>query len=79
MTINVYGNVTLERVKKEIENMLPEEQLNLIDILIHKLISQRVVRKKTTVNIADFYGLCRGMWNNEDAQEYVNKLREERI
>ncbi len=30
MTINVHRGVALERVKKEIENLLPEEQLNLI-------------------------------------------------
>ncbi len=78
MTINVHGGVVLERVKKEIEYLLPEEQLNLIDILIHKLMAHRYIKRKTA-DITDFYGLGRGIWNNEDAQEYVNKLREERI
>jgi len=49
MVVNVNRDVTLERVRKEVENP------------------------------CDFYGIGAGLWNGEDAREYVNKLREERM
>jgi hypothetical protein len=78
MVINVHKDVTLERIRKEVENLMPDEQLKLVDILIHKLMKQEIVREKT-VNLGDFYGLGKGLWKGDDAQDYVNKLRDERI
>jgi len=78
MVINVHKNVALERIRKEVENLMPDEQLKLVDILIHNLMKQEIVREKT-VNLSAFYGLGKGLWKGEDAQEYVNKLRDERI
>ena len=53
MVINVHKDVTLERIRKEVENLMPDEQLKLVDILIHKLMKQEIVREKT-VNLGDF-------------------------
>ena len=78
VVVNVHKDVTLERIRKEVENLMPDEQLKLVDILVHKLMKQEIVKRKR-VNLGDFYGLGKGLWKGEDAQEYVNKLRDERI
>ncbi len=70
--------VTLEKIEKEIENLTPQEQLKLVEKLAHQLRKTGLAMKKE-LSWNKLYGLGKGLWKGEDAQEYVNRLREDRI
>lgn len=68
----------LEYITKQAETLTPGEYLELIERLAHQL------RKKNLSMTPEFdwqglYGLGKGLWADEDAQEYVNRLREDRL
>jgi hypothetical protein len=69
--------VTLEKIEKEIERLTPQEKLKLLERLAHQLRKTGIVKKELDWN--KLYGLGKGLWKGEDAQEYINRLREERI
>ncbi len=68
---------TFEIIEREIEKLKPQEQLKLVRRLTHRLRKTRVSVKKE-LDWKEFYGLGKGSWKKEDAQKYVNRLREER-
>ncbi|HHT9144064.1 MAG: hypothetical protein Q7J76_05670 [Candidatus Brocadiaceae bacterium] len=68
---------TFEIIEREIEKLKPQEQLKLVRRLTHRLRKTRVSVKKE-LDWKEFYGLGKGLWKKEDAQKYVNRLREER-
>ena len=69
--------ITLEKIEKEIELLTPEEKLILTKKLACSLLlSDRPLRKE--LNWKKLYGLGKGLWE-EDAQKYVERLREERL
>lgn len=68
---------TFEIIEREIEKLKPQEQLKLVRRLTHRLKKTRVSVKKE-LDWKEFYGLGKGLWKKEDAQKYVNRLREER-
>jgi len=70
--------VTLEKIEKEIEKLTPQEQLKLVERLAHQLRKAGLAMKKE-LDWNKLYGLGKGLWKGEDAQEYVNRLREDRI
>ncbi len=53
----------------------PEDQLKLVEKLAHQLRKTGLMKKH---DLSQLYGLGQGLWVNEDAQEYVNRLREDR-
>jgi len=67
----------LERIRKETEKLTPEEQLELVEELVRRLKGTGPA-KKEYLNWAELYGLGKGLWEGEDAQKYVNQLREDR-
>ena len=67
----------LQRIEKETDNLSQEEQLELVERLVHKLRKKGVVRKKE-MDWDQLYGVGKGVWE-EDAQEYVDSLREDRV
>ena len=69
--------LSLEKIEKETDRLTPHEQLKLVERLIHKIRIAKIIKKKT-LNWNQLYGLGKGLWQGEDGQEYVNKLREER-
>jgi hypothetical protein len=71
-------SVTLEKIEKEIERLTTQEQLKLLERLAHQLRTKRLTMKKE-LNWNELYGLGKGLWKGEDAQEYVNRVREDRI
>ncbi len=68
---------TFEIIEREIEKLKPQEQLKLVRRLTHRLRKTRVSVKKE-LDWKEFYGLGKGLWKKEDAQKFVNRLREER-
>ena len=68
----------LGKIEKEIEKLTPQEKLRLAARLIHQLRKGGPSIKKD-LDWNKLYGLGKGLWKGEDAQEYVNRLREDRI
>jgi hypothetical protein len=75
--IKMPRKLSLEKITKEIEELTPQEQLKLVESLIHRLRRTGVAEEKS-LDWNQLYGLGKGLWEGEDAQEYVNRLREER-
>ena len=69
---------TLGKIEKEIERLSPKDQLKLVEKLAHQLRKSGIPRKRE-LDWKDLYGLGKGLWKGEDAQEYGNRLREERV
>ncbi len=68
---------TLEKIEKEVEKLTPQEQLELVERLTHQLRKTRLVMKKE-LEWKELYGLGKGLWEGQDAQEYVNRSRADR-
>lgn len=68
---------TLEKIEKEIERLSPKDQLKLVEKLAHHLRKTGLAVKKE-LDWKNLYGLGKGLWKGEDAQNYVNRLREDR-
>lgn len=69
--------ITLEKIEKETEGLTPQEQLKLVERLAHRLRRGGLSTKKE-FDWNELYGLGKGLWNDGDAQEYVNRSRKER-
>jgi hypothetical protein len=67
----------LGKIEKEVEKLSPQEQLELVERLAHQLRKTGIAMKKQ-LDWSGLYGLGKGLWK-EDAQEYVNRLREDRV
>ncbi|MBI5197600.1 MAG: hypothetical protein HZA19_03220 [Nitrospirae bacterium] len=68
----------LVKIEKEIERLTPQEKLRLVERLVHQLREGKSVARKE-LDWNKLYGLGKGLWKGEDAQKYVNRLREDRI
>lgn len=68
----------LEKIEKEIERLSPKDQLKLVEKLARRLRKTGFEVKKE-LDWKNLYGLGKGLWKGEDAQEYVNRLREDRV
>lgn len=68
----------LGRIEKEIERLSPKDQLKLVEKLTLQLRKTGTTVKKE-LDWKNLYGLGKGLWKGEDAQEYVNRRREERV
>lgn len=69
--------VTIENIEKEIKYLSPQEQLKLLETLAHQL-SKTYLPATKELDWKKLYGLGRGLWENVDAQKYVDHLREDR-
>jgi len=69
---------TLAKIEKEIERLSPRDQLKLVEKLAHWLRKSGTTAKRD-IDWKGLYGLGKGLWVGEDAQEYVNRFREERV
>jgi len=68
----------LEKIESQIMNLPIFEQIRLIERIARRL---RSVQTKLGIDLNwnDLYGTGKGMWGEEDAQDYVNRAREDRI
>lgn len=69
---------TLEKIEREAEKLTLQEKLILLEKLIHKIRNTGMVGEKS-FDWSKLYGVGKGIWKGEDAQEYINRLREERL
>ena len=70
--------ITLSKIEKDVERLTPNEQLKLLEKLAHQL-KQTGIAMKKELDWKELYGLGKGLWKGEDAQKYVNRLREDRV
>lgn len=68
----------VERVEKVIETLSPAEQLRLMEKLVHTL-RRSSMKPGKGLDWSLLYGSGRGLWTGEDAQCYVDRLREDRL
>ncbi|MBM4309207.1 MAG: hypothetical protein FJ115_09275 [Deltaproteobacteria bacterium] len=68
----------LEKIEKDIERLSPKDQLKLVEKLSQRLRKSDLTAKRD-IDWKGLYGLGKGLWMGEDAQEYVDRLREERV
>ncbi len=69
---------TLGKIAKEIEKLSQKDQLKLVEKLAHQLRRSGITLKRE-LDWKRLYGLGKGLWKGEDAQEYVNRVREDRV
>jgi hypothetical protein len=69
---------SLERIEKEIESLSPKDQLKLVEKLAHQLRKTGIAVNKE-LDWKNLYGLGKGLWKREDAQDCINRLREDRV
>lgn len=68
----------IQKLEDAISNLSREEKL----ALLQKLTNQLEGSANTSESISEFravYGSGRGLWDDLDAQEYVNSLRQDRL
>jgi hypothetical protein len=68
---------TFEIIERKIEKLTPQEQLKLVKRLTRRL-RKKYVSVKKELEWKELYGLGKGLWKKEDAQGFVDCLREER-
>lgn len=66
----------LGKIEKEVDKLSPQDQLRLVEKLVHRL-RETGISTKRPLEWSGFYGLGKGLWK-EDAQQYVDRMREER-
>ncbi len=70
--------VVIKKTRKQVPKMTIQEQLSLLERLVHQLQKDTLTEKKK-INWDKLYGAGKGLWGDEDAQEYVDTLREDRV
>jgi len=67
-----------EIIEKHAANLSLHEHIKLIETLARQL-REKSVPVQQRLDWTELYGLGKGLWYKEDAQDYVNRLRENRI
>jgi hypothetical protein len=67
----------LEKIESKIMSLPVSEQIHLIERIARRVRSVQT-KSGTTLNWNDLYGIGKGIWRGDDAQDYVNRAREER-
>jgi hypothetical protein len=68
----------LEKIESQIMSLPVSEQIHLIKRIARRVRSVQI-KSETTLNWNDLYGMGKGIWRGDEAQDYVNRAREERI
>jgi hypothetical protein len=67
-----------ELYKQHIKPLLPAERLWLVELIAHDLLAQPAgLAQRPKRSIMELHGLGKEIWEDIDAQEYVNELRKE--
>ena len=66
-----------EEIERVVEGLTPQDQLQLVEKLARRL-RKAEFHEKRELDWNELYGLGKGLWANEDAQDYVSRFREDR-
>lgn len=73
------GRVSLRKIEEQVSLLSSREQLLLVERLIHRMRTAEPVSQMSGVaSWEELYGLGKGVWQGQDAQEHVTTLREDR-
>jgi hypothetical protein len=64
---------TYQNVRRQVENLTPDEQLRLLEELAEIVRRRRLVKPKHSIMALE--GLGKEIWHGLDAQEYINQER----
>jgi hypothetical protein len=67
----------IEIIEKQAAKLSLHEHIKLMEALTHQL-REKSLSAQQKLEWEELYGLGKGLWDNEDAQDYVNRLREDR-
>ena len=67
----------IEIIEKQAAKLSLHEHIKLVEALTHQL-REKSLSAQQKLEWEELYGLGKGLWDNEDAQDYVNRLREDR-
>ena len=67
----------LEQIESKIMRLPVSDQIHLIERIARRVRSAQA-KSGTSLNWNDLYGMGKGIWSGDDAQDYVNRGREER-
>jgi len=67
----------LARIEREVVGLPAQDQLRLVERIVHQL-RQAGLGEKRDLDWDELYGVGKGLWEGEDAQDYVNRMREDR-
>jgi len=68
-------NRNLSQILSEISALELSEKLRLLELIIHNI---NLSSEQQYLDWISLYGSGKEIWEDEDAQEYVNNLREDR-
>lgn len=71
--------LTIDKIEREITRLAPRQQLKLVERLLAQLKKHNGSSSKKQKDWTKLYGLGKGLWKHEDAQAYVNRMREDRL
>ena len=67
----------LEAIEKQAARLSLKDHIRLMEALVRQL-REKSVSAQHQLDWSPLYGLGKGLWDSEDAQDYVNRLREDR-
>jgi len=67
----------LEIIKKQTAKLSLHDHIDLLEILARQL-KEKSSSARQDLDWSELYGLGKGLWDNEDAQDYVDRIREDR-
>jgi hypothetical protein len=76
--VRYMASTAVEQITREAETLPLTDYIDLIERLVHRL-RDKGDTPPVQHNWQELYGLGKGLWDDEDAQDYVNRLREDRL
>jgi hypothetical protein len=71
------GQLELRNIEKQAAALSLDDLIKRMKVLAKQLKIKRLT-SKSGHDWSTLYGAGKGLWDDEDAQDYVNKLREDR-
>jgi hypothetical protein len=71
------SDISLETIEKQAAKLSLQDHIKLMEALARQL-REKSIPPQQQLDWSALYGLGKGLWESEDAQEYVNRLREDR-
>ena len=67
----------LEIIKKQSAKLSLQDHIELLELLARQL-REKSSSARQELDWSELYGLGKGLWDKEDAQDYVDRIREDR-
>lgn len=71
------SDTSLETIEKQAAKLSLQDHIKLMEALARQL-REKSIPAQQQLDWSSLYGLGKGLWESEDAQEYVNRVREDR-